>query len=199
MPDPFEALRLPSTPLAPRPAFAAQLRRRLEIALDPNPDPTPEVTMPTATTTSFTIVPYLIVDGGNAAIDFYRRAFGAIEIMRIDGPDGRIGHAELEIGGARIYLADEYPEMDIVGPQAGVRPPVMLQLRVPDVDAVFAQAVAAGADVARPVENQFYGERSGQLTDPYGHQWDITTTVEVLSPEEMQARAAQQDPGADPT
>lgn len=140
--------------------------------------------------------PYLIVNGAAAAIDFYKQVFGATERMRMDAPGGKVGHAELLIGGCLIMLADEFPEMGAVGPKSGGGSPVMLHLYVEDVDTVVARAVAAGAKVTQPVETKFYGDRSGGLNDPFGHMWNIATHVEDVSPEEMQRRAAATKGGA---
>ena len=135
-----------------------------------------------------TVTPYLIVRGAAKAIDFYKAAFGAVELFRFPGPGGKIGHAELKIGDSPIMLADEHPEMGAVGPQPGVRPAVGMAVYVPDVDAQVAKAVAAGATVVRPLQNQFYGDRSATLTDPFGHTWTIASHVEDVSPEEMDRR-----------
>ncbi len=134
------------------------------------------------------VTPYLIVKGAAAAIEFYKKALGATEIMRMPQPDGRIGHAEIRIGNSRVMLADEFPERGIVGPAEG-RAPVMLHLYVEDVDAVFAGALAAGAKEMRPVQDQFYGDRSGMFTDPFGHCWNVATHKEDLSSEEVEKRA----------
>jgi PhnB protein len=138
------------------------------------------------------VTPYLIVSGGAKALDFYREAFGAVERLRIPGPAGRIGHAEIVIGGSCIMLADEHPEIDAVGPHTVGGSPVGLHLYVEDVDAVVARAVAAGATLTRPVADQFYGDRIGGITDPFGHRWWIATRKEDLSSEELQRRAAAQ-------
>ena len=139
------------------------------------------------------ITPYLSIQGAAAALEFYKRAFGAEEIYRLGMPDGRIGHAEIQIGNSRIMMADEMPEM----PDAIVKSPRSLGgttsglcIYVGDVDARFQRAVEAGATVRRPVKDQFYGDRSATLTDPFGHQWIIATHVEDVSPEELKKRAA---------
>lgn len=139
--------------------------------------------------------PYLIIEGAAAALDFYKQAFGAVELMRIPGPEGRIGHAEIKIGDAPIMLADECPEMGFRSPKALGGTPVSLVVYVPDVDAVFAKAVAAGGTALRPVQNQFYGDRSGVLVDPFGHCWNISTHIEDVPPEELAKRASQAMPG----
>lgn len=141
-----------------------------------------------------TLTPYLIIKGAADAIEFYKQAFNAIEIMRMPQPDGRIGHAQIKIGDSQIMLADEFPEMNAYGPQEGVRSPVMLHLYVEDVDSLFNQAVAAGASVLRPLQDQFYGDRSGGLIDPFGHVWYMATHIEDLSPEELHERAAKAKP-----
>lgn len=136
----------------------------------------------------YTATPYLIVKGAARAIEFYKKAFGATELLRFDGPGGKIMHAEIKIGDSPIMLADEFPEMGYRGPLSIGATPVSICLYVQDVDARFAQAVAAGAKVQRPVVDQFYGDRSGTLTDPFGHVWTIATHKEDVSPEEMQRR-----------
>jgi PhnB protein len=128
------------------------------------------------------------VKGAARAIDFYRQAFGAEETLRLSEPEGRIGHAELQIGGARIMLSDEYPEHGILGPQSLGGTSVALHLTVPDVDAFAGRAVAAGAKLTRPVQDQFYGERTCKLEDPFGHVWHVVTHIEDVSAEEMQRR-----------
>ncbi|TWP45736.1 VOC family protein [Lentzea tibetensis] len=136
------------------------------------------------------LAPYLCVDGAGAAIDFYRAVFGATERMRMAEPDGRLGHAELEIGSAVIMLADEFPDLGIRSPKTIGGTPVTLSLYVEDVDDVFAKAIAAGATALRPITDQFYGDRSGQFEDPFGHRWSVATRIEDLSPQEMAERAA---------
>jgi len=134
--------------------------------------------------------PYLCARGAAAAIEFYKKAFGAIEIMRMEAPDGRLGHAEIQIGTAKLMLADEYPEMGFRSPQTLGGSPVTIHIYVEDVDALAAQAESAGAKVLRPVADQFYGDRSCQLADPFGHVWSFATHKEDISPEEMKRRAA---------
>jgi PhnB protein len=135
-----------------------------------------------------TVTPYLIVQGAAAAIDFYKKVFGAKELFRVPGPGGKVGHAELQIGDSRIMLADEHPEMGAKAPGSFGGSPVGLMLYVEDVDARFNRAVAAGAKVTKPLADQFYGDRSGTLTDPFGHQWTIATHKEDVSPEEIDRR-----------
>lgn len=136
------------------------------------------------------VTPYLIVDGAAKAIDFYRQAFGASEIMRMAGPNGRVMHAEIKIGDSPIMLADENPENDVKGPHAFGGSPISIHLYVEDVDATAKQAVAAGATITRPVEDQFYGDRNGTITDPFGHSWHISTHIKDMSNEELSERAA---------
>lgn len=135
-----------------------------------------------------TATPYLIVKGAAAAIDFYRRAFGAREHQRMEH-GGRIGHAEIQIGDSRIMLADEHPETGIVAPAAAGGCPVGILLYVDDADAVFRRAVEAGAQVERPLADQFYGDRMGGVRDPFGFRWYIATHVEDVAPEELGRRA----------
>ena len=134
---------------------------------------------------------YLIVDGAADALAFYRKAFGAKELMRHVAPGGKIGHAEVRIGDSIVMLADEHPEVDARGPRAFGGSPVRLHVYVKDVDAVAAQAIAAGARVVRPVQDQFYGDRSGTITDPFGHKWTIATHTKDIPVEELQKLAAQ--------
>src|SRR5262245_25842974 len=137
-----------------------------------------------------TATPYLIVRNAAHAIEFYKKAFGATELMRMAEPNGRIGHAEIKVGDSPIMLADEVPEMGFRSPESLGGSPVSILLYVEEVDAVFNQAVAAGAKVQRPVADQFYGDRTGGVTDPFGHVWYIATHKEDVSPEEMRKRAA---------
>ena len=134
------------------------------------------------------VTPYLIVTGAARALDYYKMAFGATELMRFDGPDGKIMHAEMQIGNARVMLADESPEMGHKSPQSIGGSGTGLMLYVDDADATFARAITGGAKVMKPVENQFYGDRSGSLTDPFGHVWTIATHVEDVTEAEMQRR-----------
>jgi PhnB protein len=137
------------------------------------------------------VTPYLIVRGGERALEYYKRAFGAEERFRMDGPEGTIGHAEIQIGDSIVMLADENPAWHARAPEAGVAPPVQLMIYVEDVDDTFTRALAAGAKEKMPIKNQFYGDRSGTLTDPFGHVWTVATHVEDVSPEEMERRAAE--------
>ncbi len=138
------------------------------------------------------VTPYLCVTGAANAIEFYTQAFGAREVMRIGAPEGKIGHAEIAIGDSRIMLADEYPEMNFRSPRRIGGSPVHIHLYVEDVDSTVKQAAAAGAKVLGPVADQFYGDRSGSLEDPFGHVWHVATHKEDLSAEEIQKRAAAQ-------
>lgn len=135
------------------------------------------------------VTPYLIVDDASAAIDFYSSVLGASERMRMAGPDGRVGHAELDVGDSMIMLADEFPDMGARGPRTVGGTPVTLHVYVENVDEVFERAVKAGAQVLRPLENRFYGDRSGQFEDPFGHHWNVASHVEDVPPEEMAERA----------
>lgn len=137
------------------------------------------------------VTPYLCVRGAADAIDFYTEMFGAKERMRMPQPDGRIGHAELMIRDAVVMLSDEFTDMGVLSPQSLGGSPVILNVYVDDVDAVVERAVAAGATLDRPVEDRFYGDRSGQIVDPWGHRWSIATHVEDVPPDEMQRRAEE--------
>ncbi len=134
--------------------------------------------------------PYLIVDGAARALDFYKRVFGAQERMRMPGPGGKVGHAEITIGDSVLMLADEHPEMGARGPRALGGSPVSVVLYVEDVDATVKAAVAAGAKLLQPVADKFYGDRSGTIEDPFGHHWHVSTHVEDVPPDEMGRRAA---------
>ena len=136
------------------------------------------------------VTPYLCVNGAAAAIDFYIKNLGATERMRMGGPDGRIGHAELAFGNAVLMLADENPQMNFRSPRTIGGSPVVICLYVEDVDAVVARAVAAGVKILKPVADQFYGDRSGSLKDPFGHSWHLSTHKEDVSPAELNRRMA---------
>lgn len=136
------------------------------------------------------VTPYLIITEAVKALDFYRRAFGATELFRLTDANGRIGHAEIKIGDSPIMLADEMPEMKYLSPKSLGGTPVSILLYVENVDAVFATAITAGAVVTRPVMDQFYGDRSGTLTDPFGHVWTLATHIQDVSHEEMTRRIA---------
>ena len=137
------------------------------------------------------VTPHLVVAGAAQAIDWYAKAFGATEEMRMPAPDGRLMHACVRINGAAIFLVDEMKEWGAIGPKALKGSPVTIHLMVEDVDAVFDRAVKAGATVTMPVADQFWGDRYGCLEDPYGHKWSVATHVRDVSPEEMQAAMQQ--------
>jgi PhnB protein len=148
-------------------------------AVKPIPDNYPRVT------------PYLYVDGAAQAIEFYEQVLGAKQRGRLDGPDGRVGHAELEIGDSIVMLADENPAIDIKGPKTLGGAPFAMHVYVEDVDAVFQAALDAGASSIRDVEDQFYGDRAGRFEDPFGHHWNVASHVEDVPPDEMERRAAE--------
>jgi len=136
-----------------------------------------------------TVTPSLAVRDAAKAIEFYKKAFGAIELMRMPAPGGKIGHAEIKIGDSPIMLADEFPEMGYKSPQTLGGSPVSIMIYVADADTVFNQAVAQGAKEQRPIKDQFYGDRMGTLEDPFGHVWHVATHTEDISMEEMEKRA----------
>lgn len=200
-PDPLVALRAPEPgAVTPRPAFAAELRSRLVAALDDRPPPSPSAAPSSPTTTEpggtampdvtdpathpfrrsryHTITPYLVADGARDAMAFYAAVFGAVvEGEPIVQDDGRIGHVELRIGDSLVELADEFPEMDILGPRSRGGHSVTLTTYVPDVDAAYARAVELGATGEREPADQFYGARTGVIVDPWGHRWSIQTPL----------------------
>ena len=144
------------------------------------------------------VTPYLIIKGAAQAIEYYKKVFGATEVFRMDGPDGKVGHAELQIGTSRIMLGDENPSMG-EGHSSAARigaSPVSLYLYIPDVDNVVERAVAEGAKIIKPVQTQFYGNRSGFIRDPFGHLWGIATHVEDVSPAELEERMKKVVPAA---
>ena len=141
-----------------------------------------------------TVTPYLIIDGAAKAIDFYKKAFGATEIMRMQGAEGKIGHAEIKIGDSPIMMADENPKMGHRGPKALGSTSVSILIYVDDADKVFNAAVTNGAKSVKPVADQFYGDRMGTLQDPFGHVWSIGTHVEDVSPGEMKRRMSELQP-----
>jgi PhnB protein len=137
------------------------------------------------------VIPSLIIDGAPAAIEFYDAVLGTSVRMRMDSPDGKVGHAELQLGDSVIMLADEFPDMGYLGPKSVGGTSVTLSVYVDDVDTVFERALAAGATEVRAVENQFYGDRSGQFEDPFGHRWNVATHIEDVPDDEMMRRAAE--------
>jgi uncharacterized glyoxalase superfamily protein PhnB len=192
--DAFDALRRPDAPIAPSDAFAKQLRQRLTAEL------APLLTVQRSATTAatalpkghaMTVTPYLVVRNAAAALDFYRDAFGAIETERLVGDDGRVGHAQITIGASTLMLADEYPEVDALGPQTRGGPTCSFQVEVDDVDAAFAQAIGLGARSLREPADQFHGNRSAIFDDPFGQRWTVTQPIEQLSTVEYAARAAE--------
>lgn len=144
--------------------------------------------VPAVPTGYHSITPYLIVADGVAAIDFYKNAFGAKELMKVTRPDGKLGHTELKIGSSIFMMADEFPDMGNRGPGAYGGSPVGIMLYIEDVDAVVEKATALGAKIIRPLQNMFYGDRSCTLEDPFGHIWYVSTHVEDVSPEELEKR-----------
>jgi uncharacterized glyoxalase superfamily protein PhnB len=140
------------------------------------------------------ITPHLVCDGAAEAIEFYKRAFDAVEGGRMQTPDGKIMHAEVRIGDSTVMLVDEFPDYGSVGPKKLNGSPVTIHLYVPDVDRVFEQALAAGATVRMPLENQFWGDRYGQVVDPFGHNWSIATHVKDMTQEEMMAAMNEMQP-----
>jgi PhnB protein len=143
------------------------------------------------------VTPYLIVDGAEEAIRFYTEAFGATEVMRLPMAD-KIGHAEVKIGDSHVMLSDEWPDYGKLGPKSRGGSTAGLNIYLEDVDAAFARAVAAGATVERPVEDQFYGDRSGTVIDPFGHSWTLSTHVEDIAEDELQRRMAEFSKQAEP-
>lgn len=137
------------------------------------------------------VTPYICTDGAAAAIDFYVAVLGAVEKMRMPAPGGKIGHAELELGNSIVMLADEYPDIGFRSPKSVGGTPVTLHVYVDDVDAVFATALSLGAKEVSPVKNEFYGDRTGQFEDPFGHRWTVATHVEDVPADEMEKRAAE--------
>jgi PhnB protein len=135
-----------------------------------------------------TVTPYLVIKGAAQAIEYYKKVFGATVVVRMDGPGGRVQHAELQIGDSRIMLADENPSMGATSATTIGNSPVSLYLYLPDVDKVVDKAVAEGAKILKPVQDQFYGDRSGFLQDPFGHFWGIATHIEEVSPQQMKER-----------
>lgn len=149
------------------------------------------MTMDKSIETTPGLMPYIVVKGAAQAIAFYADAFGAKELFRLSEGSGKIGHAELKIAGSTLMLADEYPDFGALSPAAVGGTPVTLHLYVADVDATFARAIALGATELRQVQDQFFGDRSGMLLDPFGHKWTVATRIEQVSPDEMQRRWTQ--------
>jgi PhnB protein len=144
--------------------------------------------------TQQTVVPYLCIKDAARAVDFYKAAFGATEPgTRITDSTGRIGHTELDIAGSRIYLADEHPEIGVISPQTLGGTPVLFVVSVPDVDGMVRRAVAAGGRLTRPVEDQFYGDRTGEIADPFGYRWTLSTHVRDVSEQELLRGAAERE------
>jgi uncharacterized glyoxalase superfamily protein PhnB len=195
--DPFDALRVADQPTAPDAGYARRLKARVAAALnEPPPADTIELperrttTMATTTTAATkvaTITPYICVADAAAALAWYADAFGAVEHVRYVGDDGRVGHAEITIDGARVMLSDEHREIGVVAP-TGPGHDVALHLNVADVDSMFARAVAKGAIGERPPEDQPYGERSSAIVDPFGHRWMIQTTIANPTIEQVSAQ-----------
>ena len=136
------------------------------------------------------VTPYLIVNDAKRAIEFYKKAFGATEVLRLASPDGKIGHAEVKIGDSHVMLADEFPEMGAKSPQSFGGSPVGLCIYLENVDAAFDKAISAGGKVERPLADQFYGDRSGTLIDPFGHKWTLATHIEDVPQAEIERRFA---------
>lgn len=155
----------------------------------PNPKSNPKSTVKPIPDGFHSLTPHLVCADAAAAIDFYTRAFGGREIMRMPGPGGRLMHASMKIGDSMLMLVDEWPEMGSLGPKG--RSPVTIHLMVPDVDAVFATAVAAGAKPMMPPGDMFWGDRYGVLTDPFGHSWSIATRIRDMTEAEMKAAGAE--------
>ncbi len=190
--DPFDQLRLSDQPVPPDRRFAARLRVRVANALSDPPRErrtfmtTDTDTDPTTTTTS--LVPYLCVSAATDALAWYTDVFGAVETVRFTGDDGRIGHAEMTVGTSSFMLSDEYPELDVHSPQSLGGTPVTLHLAVPDVDAVYERAVAAGAVAAGEPKDESYGARSVSMHDPFGHRWMVQTPTGSPTWEDVQAQ-----------
>ncbi|MEO6124766.1 MAG: VOC family protein [Ilumatobacteraceae bacterium] len=194
MTDAFEALRRPDAPIAPSDSFARQLRRQLTAELQLLLTPS-ALGAPSERKVTMTITPYLSVRNAGAALDFYRDAFGAVETQRMLGDDGRVGHAELTIGDSKLMLADEYPEVDALGPESRGGPTCMFHLDVADVEVAYATALSFGARSLREPADQFHGSRNAVIADPFGHRWTLSTLVENLTTEQYAERAANVDEG----
>jgi uncharacterized glyoxalase superfamily protein PhnB len=140
------------------------------------------------------VTPHLVCEGAADAIEFYKKAFNAVETARMPGPNNKLMHAAVKIGDSTVMLADDFPDYGGLGPKALKGSPVTLHLYVKDADAIFAQAVAAGATVKMPIADMFWGDRYGQVTDPFGHHWSIATHIKDMTPEEMNEAMKQQTP-----
>jgi uncharacterized glyoxalase superfamily protein PhnB len=198
--DPLSSLRLPMVPAQPRTEFAAELRARLEAEirvvqaterLIDLPQRRSIMTNIASQARTQVVTPYLCVHDAAAALAFYADAFGGFEQMRVVGDDGRIGHSEFTIGGARFMMADEYPEIGVVSPQTLGGTSVSLHLEVVDVDYVYERAVAAGAQIVRPPADQTHGNRNATIIDPWGHRWMLSQPIEQLSTEEYGRRETE--------
>jgi PhnB protein len=194
--DPFEYLHRPNQPATPRAGFQSALKSALaQAAAEPtytdqiNVDFTSQQHAKRKLTMTTSVIPYLCMTDAKAALDFYVTAFGAVETSRLlDPKDGRVGHAEIQLGENMVYLSDEFPEIGVRSPTHADFHSTSLVLNVSDADAVFTQAVAAGATIERPLADQFYGQRSGTILDPYGYRWMINSPIETLTTEEQQRR-----------
>jgi PhnB protein len=197
--DPFDRLGVLADvdpDVQPDPRFVARLRARVASALIPSPDDLPVVDLPERSSTMTdtaseaptiaAVQPYICVNPAVEAIAWYRDVFGAVETIRYTGDDGRIGHAEITIGGATVMLSDPYPELDVVSPRELGGTPVTLHLVVPDVDAVYARAIERGGRAAGEPEYQSYGARSFTMLDPFGHRWMVQTPVGSPTTEQVQ-------------
>jgi uncharacterized glyoxalase superfamily protein PhnB len=191
--DPFERLRVPDEPARPDPGFVARLRARVTAALAPDL-PTidlPERSSPMSETTTaaptITVTPYICVSPASEALAWYKDVFGAVETVRYTADDGRIGHAEISIGGAGLMLSDEYPELDVVAPATLGGTPMTLHLVVPDVDAVYARVVERGGRATGEPKSEPYGFRGFTMVDPFGHRWMVQTPEGAPTLEEIQA------------
>jgi uncharacterized glyoxalase superfamily protein PhnB len=199
MADPLDALRQPLIPMSPRAGFAADLRRRLEQELAPEPPPQGDAMTTTESQSTIlesppagTITPYICVRDARAAIRFYEDAFGAVvDVPPLVGDDGRVGHAEVLIGHARLQLSDEHPEINVLSPETLGGTPFAMSLHVDDVDVTFARAVEHGATVVYEPVDRFYGERSAQIIDPFGHKWNLQQPIEQIDQAELERRAAE--------
>ncbi len=194
MTDPFAALALPAEPVDPRREFAAALRGRVEAALglwppDPaHPQRSTAMTTDTTTAVAHAVTPYLCVHDAVAALAFYRDAFGAVEMFRVVGDDGRMGHCEFTVGPVRFMMADEFPEIGVVSPRTLGGTPLALYLEVADVDTLHQAAVDAGAESLSPPEDQTHGNRVATVVDPFGHRWMLSQALEDLTFEEYATR-----------